>query len=133
MLKQLFTAAALIATTATAGLAQEPLKQIGFDLYHANFDGCGYNVFVVEKDSVGDVYAKASILCGPYHGETATYERETRLHLWVSCQATGDDYIARRNNDGSSTAWEYAKGYMTRQVADAACGRIGDSDLRTVN
>jgi hypothetical protein len=130
MLKQLLTATALIATTATAGLAQEPLQQAGFDFYHTNANGCGYNVSVVEKDSVGDVYTKVSILCGPYNYDTAKYENETRLNLWVRCKATGNDLIANRNDDGSGTAWENAEGYMARQIADASCGRIGNRAMR---
>ena len=131
MLKQLFTAAALVATTATAGLAQGEMKQAGFDFYHGNANGCGYNVLLQEKDSVGDIHAKLSILCGEYDYGTHTYERETRLRVWVRCQANGNDWIARRNSDGSGTPWEAVEGPMTRQVVDAVCGRIGDPTLRS--
>ena len=130
MLKQLLTATALIASTATAGLAQQPLQQAGFDFYHTNNDGCGYNVSVIEQDSVGDVATEVSILCGPYNYDTAKYEDETRLNLWVRCKATGNDLIAHRNEDGSSTAWNSAEGFMSRQIADASCGRIGSAALR---
>jgi len=72
MLKQLFTAAALIATTATAGLAQEPLRTMTAPMGN----GCHAQLNVDYIDSEGDVSITAIEDCG------TRYERR---EAWVRC------------------------------------------------
>ena len=72
MLKQLFTAAALVATTATAGLAQEPLRTLSFPMD----DGCQGQIIIDSIDSDGDVSVIGIEDCG------TRYERN---EAWVRC------------------------------------------------
>ena len=132
MIKQLLTAATLIASTATASQA---MVQAGFDFYFAqDANGCGNNVSVLYRDNVGDVAIKVKVNCGQFSGDDGHYDRESRSLFWVRCKATGNDLIADRRADGSSSEWRQTNpDRMSSSYADAACGRIGSPDLRSVN
>ena len=86
MLKQLFTAAALVATTATAGMAQEPLRSITIPMD----DGCQAQIIIESIDSDGDVNVVGIEDCGT---------RYDRIEAWVRCVTpSGLAWIAEKGD-----------------------------------
>ena len=112
MLKQLFTAAALVATTATAGLA---------DLRHESIhmNGCFYTVNAEYVDAQKDVSVRTWEMCDP-DATTGTYARETRTDFWVRCNDGGRTWLAVKQ-PGGGTWEEVIPNSGGEFIADVAC------------
>jgi hypothetical protein len=106
MLKQLLTATALIATTATAGLAQDPLYSMSGPMDN----GCHAQLTVDFIDSEGDVSMTMIEDCG---------HRYERNEAWVRCVTpSGLAWFAEK---GASKFSEVEPGSSEAFLAGIAC------------
>ena len=109
MLKQLFTAAALVATTATAGLAA-PIDSIAFPME----DGCYGELIAEYIDAEGDVSVVASENCA---------HKMIRREAWVRCSDTENHaWFAEKTSNGGGGKWHFVEeGSDLSNVTDFAC------------